>query len=358
MDSAGANNNFIEILESHFEFGIRRNSPIEIMRFKRFYADDYGMDCSWTDEEIMDKIQQNCFIHEEKGYILEENTVDSILNEIYELKMNGARIIYYSSLFEKNEQWFYKVQIFSETMLQNFIKKYVSDIFCKKTYFSWEDSTENILLRENIIDVWGVDVLHDYYSLEEKMEYVPIEKIKYALANNACFVWNSAETYTLDSRFVISDSEKDSILRYVDEKIKDINGVLLEDIPAQSVYEENFELSKAAILTLIFEIVLSHKYERCNRIVMLKGQQSDTAKIIQEYCLSKDEISLDELLEQWQLRTGTHRQAEPLEIAYSVLTRVDMNTFVRDEKVKYNVSEVDKTLETIVVDDKVLLMQV
>lgn len=93
MDSAGANNNFIEILESHFEFGIRINSPIEIMRFKRFYADDYGMDCSWTDEEIMDKIQQNCFIHEEKGYILEENTVDSILNEIYELKMNGARII-------------------------------------------------------------------------------------------------------------------------------------------------------------------------------------------------------------------------------------------------------------------------
>ena len=99
---------------------------------------------------------------------------------------------------------------------------------------------------------------------------------------------------------------------------------------------------------MIFEIVLSHKYERCNRIVTLKGQKNDAAKMIQEYCLSKDEISLDELFEQWKLRTGTHRQAEPLEIAYSVLTRVDMNTFVRDEKVEYNVSEVDKTLDAIV----------
>lgn len=82
------------------------------MRFKRFYADDYGMDCSWTDEEIMDKIQQNCFIHEEKGYILEEDTVDSILNEIYELKMNGARIVYYSSLFEKMKNGFIKFGFF------------------------------------------------------------------------------------------------------------------------------------------------------------------------------------------------------------------------------------------------------
>ena len=358
MDRVSANDNFIAILKSHFAFGIRINSPIEIMRFKRFYSDDYGMDCSWSDEEIMDRIQQNCFIHDEKGYILEEDTVDSILDEIYELKMNGARIVYYSSLFEKNEEWFYKAQMFSEKMLKSFIQKYALDTFCKKNYFSWENSTENILLKENIIDVWGTDALQDYYSLGEKMEYVPIEKIKYALANNACFVWNSSETYTLVSRFIISDDEKAAILLYVDEKSKEVDGVLLEDIPAQSVYEENFELSGVAILTLIFEIVLSHKYERCNRIVTLKGQKSDAAKMIQEYCLSKDEIFLDELLEQWKLRTGTHRQAEPLEIAFSVLTRVDANTFVRDEKVEYNVSEVDKTLDAIVVDNAIGMKEI
>lgn len=358
MSSVGANDNFVAILKSHFAFGIRINSPIEIMRFKRFYSEDYGIDCSWSDEEIMSKIQKNCFLHDEKGYILEGDAVNSILNEIYELKINGARIVYYSSLFEKNEEWFYKVHIFSEKMLKNFIKKYAVDIFCKKIYFSWENSTENILLTENIIDVWGVDMLQDYYSLGEKMEYVPIEKIKYALANNACFVWNSAETYTLISRFVISDSEKAAILQYVDEKSKDINGVSLEDIPARSVYEENFELSEAAILTLVFEKVLSHKYERCNRIVTLKGQENDAAKMIQEYCLSKDEIFLDELFEQWKLRTGTRRQAEPLEIAYSVLTRVDMNTFVRDEKVEFDASEVDKALDTIVIDEAIGMKEI
>lgn len=358
MNSIDANDNFIVILKSYFAFGIRINSPIEVMRFKRFYSEDYGINCPWSDEEIMSKIQASCFIHDEKGYILEDDTVNLILNEIYELKMNGARIVYYSSLFEKNEEWFYKTKIFTEEMLKSFIKKYALDVFCKKTYFSWENSTENILLTENIIDVWGEDTLQDYYSLGEKMEYVPIEKIKYALANNTCFVWNSAETYTLDSRFVISDSEKAAILLYVDEKSKDTDSVSLEDIPAQSIYEENFELSKAAILTLIFEKVLSHKYERYNRIVTLKGKENDATKMIREYCLSKDEISLDELFEQWKLRTGTHRQAEPLEIAYSVLIRVNMNTFVKDEKVEFNVSEVDKALDTIVIDEAIGMKEI
>lgn len=31
MDSVDANDNFIEILKSHFAFGIRVNSPIEFM---------------------------------------------------------------------------------------------------------------------------------------------------------------------------------------------------------------------------------------------------------------------------------------------------------------------------------------
>ncbi len=358
VDNTDLNDNFIAILKSYFTFGIRINSPIDIMRFKRFYSNDFGTDCLLSYEEIMDRIYKNCFIHDEKGYMLEEDAIKSILDKIYELKTNNARIVYYSSLFKKNEERFYNVKIFSQAMLVNFLKKYALDIFCKKTYFSWENSTENNLLKENIIDVWKDDVLQDYYSLEKKMEYVPIEKIKYALVNNRCFVWNSIGIYTLDSRFVISDSEKDSILRYVDEKSADANIVSLEDIPAQSVYEENFELSKAAILTLIFKIVLSHKYERCGQILAPKGQKTDVVKTMQEYCLSKDKISLNELFNQWQLKTGTHRVIEPLNIAHSLLTRVDVNTFVRDEKVKYDVLEVDKTLETMAVDDAIGMKEI
>lgn len=45
--------------------------------------------------------------------------------------------------------------------------------------------------------------------------------------------------------------------------------------------------------------------------------------LIEEYCKSRREVSIEELFNQWELRTGTHRQAEPLNIAYSSMVRVD-----------------------------------
>lgn len=114
--------------------------------------------------------------HEGKGYLVNENKCTEILTEIEELRKSGAVILYYRELYEKNEEWFYNLGIFSDEMLKKLLQKYAEDIICRKSYFSWSQGTENELLKEYIRNVWGESVLHDYSDLNECMEYVPIEK--------------------------------------------------------------------------------------------------------------------------------------------------------------------------------------
>lgn len=351
-------NRFSEFLLNHFTYGIRLDSPIEFMRLKRFYESDTGEECPWSDEEIRNKIENSCFFHEGKGFVLSEIACNNILSEIKELKDNEAFIIYYDELFGKNEEWFIGQGIYSEDMLKGFIKKYSPDIFCKKAYFAWDSRTENELLRDNILAIWGDEILHDYQDINQRLEYVPIEKIKYALANNSCFVWNSMETYTAEKCFLISEEEKISILEYVGNRVEEEGSISFAEIPLQSVFDENFELSETAIYTLVFDSCLSEKFERYNHIISMKGQENNGIKLIEKYCLSKEEITIDELFEQWELRTGTHRQAEPLDVAYSLMVRIDASSFVKEDKVDFNEAEIDKALDVLVIGDAIGLKEI
>ena len=82
--------------------------------------------------------------------------------------------------------------------------------------------------------------------------------------------------------------------------------VSFDDMPLETVFEENYELSETAIFALVFDAVLSDKYEKINRAVTLKGDKSENENMLVTYCKAKPQISIDELFEQWEVMTGTH----------------------------------------------------
>ena len=61
---------FDDFLLSHFAYGIKADSPIELMRFKRFFTEDFGKECPWSDEDIREMVSEKCFLYEGKGYLL------------------------------------------------------------------------------------------------------------------------------------------------------------------------------------------------------------------------------------------------------------------------------------------------
>lgn len=347
-----------DFIRSHFTYGIRIDSPIELMRLRKFYVEEFGEECQMTDEEINKVLCDVCFIYKGKGYIITAEAEESIQSEINELERQGNQIIYYNEIYRTNEEWFYGLGIFSSEMLKNFIDEKISNIKCKKAYFSWEAFTENELLKKNILSAWGEYILRDYYDLKSELEYVPMDKIKYALANNSCFVWNSSETYTCIDKFVISEEEKNRILDYVDNCISESGNVAFDDMPLEFLFEENYELSDNAVFTSVFELVLSSKYERSNRTVTLKGQENNPVKLLETFCKSKRELSVEDLFEEWELKTGTHRQSTPLEVAYSILIRIDENRFVSDDQVIFNETAIDEVLDTIISGEAVGMKEI
>ena len=349
---------FSDFIRSHFAYGIRIDSLIEIMRLRKFYAEDFGEECQMTDDEIRKMLFDSCFIHDGKGYIIAPETEERIRTEIEELQHRGNQIIYYDELYAKNEEWFYDLGIFSSEMLKSYLSEKFKTVNCKKSFFAWEGLSENELLKNNITSLWGEYVLRDYYALKNDMEYVPIDKIKYALANNSCFIWNSAETYTIEDKFVISEDEKNTILKYVANNINEKGNVAFDEMPLESIFEENYELSDNAIFTLVFNLVLSSKYERANRTVTMKGQECNPVKLLELFCKSKRELSVDELFEEWELKTGTHRQATPLEVAYSTLIRIDENRFVSDDQVCFNEPAIDDVLDTIISSEAIGMKEI
>lgn len=347
-----------DFLLSRFAYGIKVDSPIEMMRFRRFYNEDYGEECTWDNEEIKRAVLEKCFFYEGKGYLISEEKRTEILTEIDELRESGAVIIYYRELYEKNEDWFYKLGIFSDEMLKCFLQKYATEIICRKSYFSWLTGAENELLKAYIKNVWGEPVLHAYSELQECMEYVPVEKIKYALANNNYFVWNSIETYTCEDMFIISEEEEREILDFVRQKMQTSDYVSFDEIPLKTVFDENYELSETAIFTLVFNRLLSKEYVKNNRAISKKGTEGNAIELMEEYCKSKKEVTINDLFVQWELRTGTHRQAEPLEIAYSVMVRVDAERFVSDEQVTFNGPGIDEVLDQLVLGEALGLKEI
>lgn len=350
--------NFEDFLLAHFAYGIKADSPIELMRLKRFFVEDYDDECPWSDEEIRETISEKCFMHEGKSYLISADKCAEILSEIEELRNNDAIILYYRDLYEKNEEWFYNLGIFSDEMLKSFLQKYAKRINCRKSYFSWSRDTENDLLKEYIKKVWGEPVLHDYAELKECMEYVPLEKIKYALANNECFVWNSAETYTYDEKFLIGENEGIEILEYVKKNVEQNDFVSFDEMPLDSIFEENYELSETAIFTLVFNRILSDEYVKNNRAVAKKGTEGNAFELIEQYCKSRKELRIEDLFIQWELRTGTHRQAEPLDIAYSAMIRVNETRFVSDDQVVFNKPSIDQVLDSMIMGEAIGLKEV
>ena len=71
------------------------------------------------------------------------------------------------------------------------------------------------------------------------------------------FCVESAETYTIEHKFVISEDEKNTILEYVANNINVKGNVAFDDMPLESVFEENYELSDNAIFALVYNLVLS-----------------------------------------------------------------------------------------------------
>jgi hypothetical protein len=340
-----------DVLSSHFSNGYRLNSPIEMMRFRSFAAEDLGKKLTLSDEELKTHIAACGTNYEGKVYAVSSEAKERIKGLVEEYFDNGAQTIFFAEFYAKNENWLFGASVVSEDMLIDILRRLFPTLSFTQTYFGYTSVSVFTALENEILRVWDRDVLLTYVQLAERLPYIPIERIKYALSQNGDFIWNSSETFTHISRVVITDDEQAAI-RAATARACNVSGyVSVTVLPVGEIAERNYELSAAAVHNAIYRICLSDKFDKKGKIVTRQGDVFDALTIIKEYCRTVDKCSLADLLNYERELTGEVHQRAPMEAGNTVLVRIDKNTYVADRYVHFHSDMIDEAIELAVKGD-------
>ncbi|WP_169304173.1 hypothetical protein [Denitrovibrio acetiphilus] len=340
-------------LLSHFKNGFRVESPIELARLRRFANEECGLTLDLTDDELKNVIKTLGTLFEGKVYIISAETVKKIKSIVEKTFSNGTGLIFYKQFYELNEKWLFDGSIVSCDMLRSALENQFPRYSHRKNYFTNSDASKPELewTLNEISRVWGDAILLNYNQIAERLPYIPIEKIKFALSQSNVFIWNSVETYAHLNKITISKNERTQIFEYVSKACSDNGYVSISDVPLAEIIVNNDELSITAIHNAIYNSCLINEFDRNGKIIVYKGDTVDALQIIKEYCEGVDKCSLDDLIGFEKELTGEVHRWIPMEAGYSILVRVEKNNFVAEKYVNFDLAAIDNAIDFFIKGD-------
>lgn len=84
---------------SRFEYGFK-DDGVEIYRFRASYEEVNGMDCPLDDDILIDSIRKMGFEFDGKIYLIADDSMKIIVDQINDYKNQGINIVYYESLYD------------------------------------------------------------------------------------------------------------------------------------------------------------------------------------------------------------------------------------------------------------------
>ena len=340
-----------DVLSSHFTNGYRLNSLIEMARFRSFATEDLDEEITLTDEELKSYIVACGTSFDGKAYAVSAQAKEQIKKQAEEYFADGAQAIFFAEFYAKNENWLFEASVVSEDMLIDILRKLFPKLSFTQTYFGYTNASIFTALEGEILRVWGDDILLTYSQLAERLRYVPLERIKSALSQNGDFIWSSEETYSHVSRIEITDEQRQVIREAAVRECNACGFTSITNLPIGEMEERNYELSITAVHNAVYHICLSDKFDKKGKIVTRKGDVIDALTIMKEYCRTIDKCSLDDLLTYAKELTGEVHRWISMEAGNTVLIRIDIDTYVADRYVYFNIDIIDEAIELLVKGD-------
>lgn len=334
-----------------FEYGFK-DDGVELYRFRASYEEVNGTDCPLDDDILIDSIRDIGFEFDGKIYLISDENMKAIVDEINDYDNQGINIIYYESFYDLKSYEYFDAKIVSADMLKDLLKYLMPRYRYKGNYFALtlERQTELELIRNDIIRVWGGNTLQTFDELALKLPLIPMEKIKFTLAQQSTFVWNSAETYMQAEWFDADEDEIERLADYIDEQCEEHRGVSLDEIPFDHLIEMNPEISEAALYTCFCKLV-GDSFERNARMLTRKGASKNTYTAVIEFCRKQDKCTYEHLEYIVKQVAGTIRRPDIVEAANAVMVRVDKDDFIADRLIKFDTDRIDAALDYVVTDD-------
>lgn len=338
------------VLESRYTNGFRLDT-IELGRLRRFLLEYSNLELVLTDKELIDALKSCGTLFEGKVYTVTNETKQRIKQFAEDYFEDGAKAIFYEEFYAKNEYWLFEASVVSVEMLAGLLRRLFSRLEFTDTYFGYLSANINTVLVSEIFRIWGDDILLSYEQISERLHYIPLDRIKFALAQNSDFIWNSVEVFTHRTRIDATEDEWAAVREAAQRECNKHRYISVTDLPLDDFTERNYELSQTAIHNAAFNVYLSDEYDKRGKIITRKGEDMDALTIMREYCHSLDHVTLGELLDFEKDLTGESHRWVPMQAGYDVMVRIDEDTYLAEHYFNFDVESIDNALEHFVQDE-------
>jgi hypothetical protein len=333
-----------EILAEKFPKGFRTASHIELSCFRKFADNNLSTPEFISDEELERAIVYSGILFDGKVYIVPAAAQERIKRSAEQYFNSGAEIIFYSEFYTKNEKWLFEANVISEGMLVNILKEIFPLLTFTAVYFGNIGEAVGTALSKEILRVWGEDIVLTYGQIAERLKYVPIARIMATLAQSGCFLWCSVGVYSHIGKVSLLESEREAVRKAVRDGCDACGYFPAADMLLGEVMERNDKLSPAAIHEGVFQLCLADEYCKNGKIIAPKGAALNVLKIMRDCCASIDRCTLADLFQLEQKLTGEKHGHHPMEAGYSVLVRIDRDTFVAEKYLNFDSEAIDKAI--------------
>jgi len=343
------------VLSSRFANGLRIDSTIELDRFRLFAREDCAYDIKMEDSDLKSVLLPCGIVFEGKLYAVAKKAKTNLAETLSAAFLGGEQIIFFETFYEKNEDWLFDEHIVSADMLAVILKTTCPTYFYNRSNLT---VTSDVTLASAVADCFKCATLLDYDQIADLLPYVPIEKIKLVLAQNAEFIWNTRGIYTHISKVLISQTDQADIRAIVDKEVLTHTYLPASQLPMENIASLNPELSEIALRAAVFQMCLADRYDLNGNVITWKGAPVDASILMEQYCLERDSCTLDELLAyEKEICGGIHRWI-PMNAAYKTMVRTEENLFIAENSVNFNIDEIDNAIEHFCEGDYIPLQAV
>lgn len=344
--------NLRELLTKYFPYGIRPNSAIDVMKLRGF-AETLGVDISQDNETLKTQIISSGDEFEGKIYFITDSVLSEIKSRIQSIFNTGVCVIYYDILYDSDFSWFDEHHISSSDHVRELMKMHMKNVFCSRNFIreGSEKITELDAVEEELKRIWGDCVTHTYDELYSLLPYIPDDKIRFYLSRSNSFIWSSPETFALLDKFVISDNEKEEILKYANSVCDTAGFVSISDLPLENIIEENYEISISAVYDEVYRTVLASHFQINGKIITRNDGETDALTLTKAYCAEKDECLVSDLNEYVVSITGARGRQTALRAAYDIMIRVSKEKFVSEKYVEFDTDAIDALIDEAIKGD-------
>lgn len=342
------------ILKEDFEDGLRLQKVIDKNRFRMFYLERYGKKIEENDEQLIKKLLKIGLVRDGRLYVRNETEQIDLIKDIKETIIStldgGASCIYLECLFRKFQQPLAEMlHIYNTDSLESIL--FNSE---KQNYFK----RYNYIFGYNKEPAPNVDVVEymknsylpvTYQIIEQKLWYIPIDKIKHILVTTPGIVNVASETYLYASNLPINESETNKIINLIKDELlqksyisdTELMQLIKKHCPAVLVNTADYPTWG---LRNALAYLLREKFSFRGAIISAKNEEISMAEVFIDFCRRFERITVDEIKQfASELNTVVYWDS-----VYNEMIRVNQNEFVRRDQIHFDVEHTDLILDSLI----------